>query len=191
MEVNSFFFGLDDLMKEGEFRWADGTLLSETGYFQWIPGNPDNNLGSEHCVERNVYHDDWNDRSCSVKQRFVCEKSKVPPLHLMAMTSTPFGSTGNTPSFSCIVSSDNTHDYITYTERAVRPSLTTNGYTLNVPGIEAPQTGGFTQNLPNGATSVGVYECSSTYTITGSSTSADVTILSQYSTYNKYELRIV
>ncbi|XP_041453210.1 delta-like protein 4 [Lytechinus variegatus] len=35
------------------------------------------------------------------------------------------------------------------------------------------------KNLPAGATSVGVYKCSSTSTITGTSTSTDVTILSQ------------
>ncbi|XP_063970130.1 macrophage mannose receptor 1-like [Lytechinus pictus] len=79
MGVNSFVFGLDDLMKEGEFRWADGTLLSETGYSQWNPGNPDNYLGNEHCVDRHVNTGAWNDRPCSIQKRFVCEKPKGRP----------------------------------------------------------------------------------------------------------------
>ncbi|XP_063969892.1 uncharacterized protein LOC129282686 [Lytechinus pictus] len=95
------------------------------------------------------------------------------------MTSTPFESPGNAPTFSCVLSPDNTQNTITYTERVVRPSLTPGGYTLNIPGMEVTQTGGFTQNLPGDETSVGVYRCSSTSTITGTSTSADVTILSQ------------
>nr|XP_054774534.1 collectin-12-like [Lytechinus pictus] len=31
MQVNRFFFGLDDLSNKNDFRWADGTLLSKTG----------------------------------------------------------------------------------------------------------------------------------------------------------------
>nr|XP_054774528.1 uncharacterized protein LOC129282680 [Lytechinus pictus] len=178
MQVYRFFFGLDDLSNENKFRWADGTLLSETGYSTWIESNPDNYEGYEHCVER-IHNGGWNDRYCSDRKRFVCEKPEVPPLHLIAMTSTPFGSPGNAPTFSCVLSPDNTQNTITYTERVVRPSLTPGGYTLNVPGSEVTLNGGLTQNLPDEVTAVGVYKCSTTSTITGTSTSADVTILLQ------------
>ncbi|XP_041452903.1 uncharacterized protein LOC121405973 [Lytechinus variegatus] len=144
--------------------------------------NPDNYEGYEHCVERNS-NIGWNDLFCSTQLRFVCEKPEVPPLHLIAMTSTPFGSPGNAPTFSCVLSPDNTQNTIIYTERGVRPSPTPAGYTLDVPGSEETLNGGLTQNLPDEATSVGVYKCSTTSTITGTSTSADVTILSQDSTY--------
>ncbi|XP_041452804.1 uncharacterized protein LOC121405881 isoform X3 [Lytechinus variegatus] len=151
-----------------------------------LPENPSNYDGAEHCVE---YWDrsgglneeliGWNDRSCEYSHRFICEKSEVKPKYLLAMTSSPFGSTETPPSFSCVLSPDNVQDTITYTEREVRPSLSTEGYSLDVPGTNTSLIGGFTQNLPAGATSVGVYKCSSTSTITGTSTSVDVTILSQ------------
>ncbi|XP_063969951.1 uncharacterized protein LOC129282660 isoform X2 [Lytechinus pictus] len=184
--VVAYWFGLDDLSKEGDFRWSDGTFLQETGFATWAAGEPNNNEGAEHCVE---YWDrsgglneeliGWNDRLCDYPHRFICEKSEVKPKYLLAMTSSPFGSTETPPSFSCVLSPDNIQDTITYTEREVRPSLTTEGYSLDVPGTNTSRIGGFTQNLPGGTTSVGVYKCSSTSTITGTSTSVDVTILSQ------------
>ncbi|XP_041453199.1 uncharacterized protein LOC121406246 [Lytechinus variegatus] len=177
--VNEYWFGLDDLSKEDVFRWNDGTLLQMTGYSEWPEWGPNNYVGTEHCVEEYVNH--WNDLPCSVSpiRRFVCEKIEVKPKYLLAMTSSPFGSTGTSPSFSCILSADKTQDTITYTERVVRPSLTPESYTLDVLGSETTHTGGFTQNLPDDTTSVGVYKCSSTSTSTGTSTSVDVTILSQ------------
>ncbi|XP_030843743.1 uncharacterized protein LOC115924937 [Strongylocentrotus purpuratus] len=171
-----FWFGLDDLSKEGDFRWADGTLLRNTGF---TGGNLNNQRGKEHCVE--TTNSGWNDLPCSGQsRRFVCEKSEAPPLHLLAMTSTPFGSSGATPRFSCILSPpDNTDDTVSYTERVIVQSLTTEGYTLDVPGTKTTQTGGLIQDLPGDVTSVGLYKCSSTSTTTGISTSADVTILSK------------
>ena len=101
------------------------------------------------------------------------------------MTSTPFGSSGATPRFSCILSPpDNTDETLTYTERVVVQSLTTDGYTLDVPGTKSTRTGGFIQDLPGDVTSVGVYRCSSTSTTSGISSSADLTILSKDSKYN-------
>eukprot|EP00057_Strongylocentrotus_purpuratus_P008760 XP_011663234.1 PREDICTED: uncharacterized protein LOC100889872 [Strongylocentrotus purpuratus] len=173
-----FWFGLDDLSKEGTFRWADGTLLRNTGFIAWTPGGPDNYKGDEQCVENRKRG--WNDLLCNNSHRFVCEKSEAPPLHVLAMTSTPFGSSGATPRFSCILSPpDNTEDSVTYTERVIVQSLTTEGYTLDVPGTKITQPGGLIQDLPGDVTSVGVYKCSSTSTTYGISTSADVTILSK------------
>ncbi|XP_041475761.1 uncharacterized protein LOC121424220 [Lytechinus variegatus] len=179
--VKSFWFGLDDLSKEGDFRWSDGTLLRKTGFSKWHSDNPDNLHGWEHCVEYNYDQGEgWNDLPCGRLRKFICEKKKVPPLHLLVMTASPFGSIGTAPSFSCILSPDNANDTITYTERVVQPSLTTEGYSLEVPGTNTSRVGGFIQELPDDMTSVGVYRCTSTSTspITGTSTSADVTILS-------------
>ncbi|XP_063957173.1 uncharacterized protein LOC129272155 [Lytechinus pictus] len=179
--VVRFWFGLDDLTSEGDFRWSDGTLLRTTGYSSWTSNQPNNYNGWAHCGEvwERSSGAGWNDNPCSYRREFVCEKSEVTPLHLLAMTPSPFGSTRTSPSFSCILSSHTPQSTITYAERAIRPSLTPEGYTLNVPGTDTSQTGGFTQTLPDDAKSVGVYKCSSTSTITGTSTSVDVTILSQ------------
>nr|XP_054765361.1 uncharacterized protein LOC129272155 [Lytechinus pictus] len=179
--VKWFWFGLDDLSKEGDFRWSDGTLLRKTRFSKWLNnGNPNNSAGREHCVGYNYGQaGGWNYLVCSGHPlKFICEKKEVPPLHLLVITSSPFGSIGTTPKFSCILSSDNANYTITYTERVVRPSLTTEGYSLEVPGTNTSRAGGFIQELPDDVTSVGVYKCTSTSTITGTSTSADVTILS-------------
>jgi hypothetical protein len=90
------YIGGNDMKKEGEWVWADGTPLS--GYNNWVPGKPNNAGGSwespdykgegEDCAGfGNVIHekkdDTWNDISCGVDypdgrppNGFVCSRQQ-------------------------------------------------------------------------------------------------------------------
>merc|ERR1711962_562562 len=63
------WIGLDDRAKEGTFKWNDGTALS--GYRNFHNGEP-NNLKNEDCVHI-WYNNQWNDRNCNKKTKFLCE----------------------------------------------------------------------------------------------------------------------
>lgn len=57
---------------EGVFVWSDkGNNFTLTN---WQNNQPDNNGEKEHCVEMIAFNGKWNDRPCSAKIPFVCEK---------------------------------------------------------------------------------------------------------------------
>ncbi|KAM9398903.1 uncharacterized protein ACWYII_031330 isoform 2-T2 [Salvelinus alpinus] len=70
------WIGLTDSVKEGTWKWVDGTLLT-TRY--WYAKQPDNAgpTGDEDCAE---IHEDqsplksWNDMSCDSELNWICEK---------------------------------------------------------------------------------------------------------------------
>ncbi|XP_060744781.1 CD209 antigen-like protein C [Tachysurus vachellii] len=66
------WIGLSDTDAEGRWKWVDTTRLT-TAY--WQSGEP-NNLGDEDCVEifGNQLKKGWNDRQCSVKMLWICER---------------------------------------------------------------------------------------------------------------------
>uniref|UniRef100_A0A3B4EG57 C-type lectin domain-containing protein n=1 Tax=Pygocentrus nattereri TaxID=42514 RepID=A0A3B4EG57_PYGNA len=73
---NQAWIGLTDTEREGEWTWVDGSTNSDpVGFRYWLEGEP-NNQGDEDCgeilgpVEKKL----WNDRPCSYKQRWICEK---------------------------------------------------------------------------------------------------------------------
>lgn len=64
------WFGLSDGFTEGEFFWADGSLLI---YENWNVGEPNNFLGGEDCSEigpASSYK--WNDERCDSYFLFLC-----------------------------------------------------------------------------------------------------------------------
>ncbi|KAL6467085.1 hypothetical protein MHYP_G00248890 [Metynnis hypsauchen] len=69
---NQAWIGLTDIEREGEWKWVDGSALT-TGY--WMDREP-NNQGDEDCGEILGPADKkvWNDRPCSYRQRWICEK---------------------------------------------------------------------------------------------------------------------
>ncbi|MCI4395034.1 hypothetical protein PGIGA_G00175810 [Pangasianodon gigas] len=65
------WIGLSDREKEGEWKWVDGTPLT-TKY--WASGEP-NNAGDEDCaVIYSLNKAVWNDKKCSEKLHWICEK---------------------------------------------------------------------------------------------------------------------
>lgn len=60
----------NDLGQEGRFVWAStGQPLT---YKNFLPNQPDNASGKEHCLE--LRHGGlWNDSVCDIKQFFICQ----------------------------------------------------------------------------------------------------------------------
>ncbi|XP_076027219.1 uncharacterized protein LOC143016665 [Genypterus blacodes] len=66
-----FWIGLSDLDNEGQWRWVDGTGLTDG---IWAPEEPNDEYGGEDCVELLQKFNAWNDASCSAMKHSVCEK---------------------------------------------------------------------------------------------------------------------
>jgi len=66
---SSMWIGLNDLVREGNFNWADGTAVD---YTNWRLYEPDGGDGS-NCVFMFDDNDgEWADRPCSVSTGVVC-----------------------------------------------------------------------------------------------------------------------
>ncbi|XP_055006256.1 C-type lectin domain family 17, member A-like [Boleophthalmus pectinirostris] len=65
----SVWIGLTDRETEGVWKWVNGEAVNTT---HWRPNQPDN-WREEDCGEISSYKL-WNDRDCSEKKHFVCEK---------------------------------------------------------------------------------------------------------------------
>ena len=81
---SNYWIGYNDLVKENDFRWSDGSMAKFTNWYK-NPSNdhtePNNAGGKEDCtaVYRN-YNNTWNDYNCASWQLlFMCEKSKGKP----------------------------------------------------------------------------------------------------------------
>ena len=74
MAVNkTFWIGLVKDKNSLSFLWSKG---EELAYLNWIP-REGNILGNEDCGEMTNYgsfHGQWNDKCCSKKQPYICEK---------------------------------------------------------------------------------------------------------------------
>ncbi|XP_071264022.1 CD209 antigen-like protein E isoform X2 [Salvelinus alpinus] len=78
-EQKRAWIGLTDSVKEGTWKWVDGTPLT-TGY--WYDPQPDNGggkpeNGEEDCVEirtDQILLKAWNDLSCAENLHWICEK---------------------------------------------------------------------------------------------------------------------
>ncbi|KAM4636534.1 pulmonary surfactant-associated protein D-like [Discoglossus pictus] len=65
----SAFLGINDIETEGVFRHLNGELVT---YSNWNPGEPNNQGGSEDCVEI-FTTGKWNDKNCRDKRLIICE----------------------------------------------------------------------------------------------------------------------
>lgn len=64
--------GGNDIVKEGQWVWVDGSPMS---YTSWHSGEPNDAGGNEDCMQLFRYGLDytWNDEPCSSPFRFICE----------------------------------------------------------------------------------------------------------------------
>ncbi|XP_072475996.1 C-type lectin domain family 4 member K-like [Notamacropus eugenii] len=69
------WIGLNDRHTEDTWTWVDGTIydaVQSKGF--WMPGQPTNYQGKEHCVEMKMEAlTSWNDENCDLKYKFICE----------------------------------------------------------------------------------------------------------------------
>ncbi|XP_049809059.1 uncharacterized protein LOC126252230 [Schistocerca nitens] len=80
----AYWIGATDRTLEGDFHWSDGQPFQ---YSNWFPQQPnDDALAEQNCVEvrRSLAgHRDrsfrWNDRSCTVRNAFVCQRRRDTP----------------------------------------------------------------------------------------------------------------
>ncbi|XP_078575784.1 C-type mannose receptor 2-like [Branchiostoma floridae x Branchiostoma japonicum] len=71
---NSFWIGLHDQHKEGQFEWIDGDSIGE--YNSWNPGEPNNALGGQDCTHYWPPHNGyglWYDADCNQGAYFICQ----------------------------------------------------------------------------------------------------------------------
>ncbi|XP_049451081.1 CD209 antigen-like protein E isoform X2 [Epinephelus fuscoguttatus] len=70
------WIGLTDRVKEGTWKWIDGTPLTLSN---WEVNQPDNGGGNPRFGEEDCVHirpdSEWNDRSCETSMRWICEKT--------------------------------------------------------------------------------------------------------------------
>ena len=62
-----FWIGGTDIQSEGSWTWSDGSVMN---YLNWSPNNPNNQGGTEHCMDITT---SWNDNSCNRPLKFVCK----------------------------------------------------------------------------------------------------------------------
>ena len=82
--TGTYWIGLSDQVKEGEWIWTDGSLL--LNHTNWVNNNPNNLGGKQHCghiVKGNLhllgykltgFNGEWNDLECDVQLEFICEQ---------------------------------------------------------------------------------------------------------------------
>lgn len=63
------FLSMTDIKTEGKFTYPTGEPLV---YSNWAPGEPNDNGGSEDCVEI-FTNGKWNDKNCREQRLVVCE----------------------------------------------------------------------------------------------------------------------
>lgn len=73
---NGFWVGADDPDKNGQFKWISSRLAVESGFSNWLPGQPDNRHNHfEFCMMILANQNgSWNDGICKSALKFVCER---------------------------------------------------------------------------------------------------------------------
>ena len=66
------WIGLNDVMDEGHFVWADG---STEGFMPWAPSEPNDYSGSEDCAHITLLNaGELNDNRCDQRFSFLCSR---------------------------------------------------------------------------------------------------------------------
>ena len=64
----AMWIGLSDETIEGSFVWTDGIVAT---YTDWLRASRPNGGKKENCVV--LYRGGWEDISCELRRKFVCE----------------------------------------------------------------------------------------------------------------------
>jgi len=67
---SGYYIGATDETVEGQFKWLSGANWTEPVPF-WAPGQPNNTLGTQDCVELDGQL--WYTIECSEVRHFICE----------------------------------------------------------------------------------------------------------------------
>uniref|UniRef100_A0A3P9MY24 Type-2 ice-structuring protein-like n=1 Tax=Poecilia reticulata TaxID=8081 RepID=A0A3P9MY24_POERE len=69
---NETYHLLNFVLQESTWFWSDGSRMI---YTNWCPGQPDNGLGSQHCLQMNYTNEKcWDDCWCHYPRSSVCSK---------------------------------------------------------------------------------------------------------------------
>ncbi|KAI8507060.1 hypothetical protein Bbelb_154990 [Branchiostoma belcheri] len=68
---NSYWFGLSDIVAEGNWHWVDGKDY-DPAVTKWDTNEPNDMLG-EDCAEI-MSHGQWNDQACTKRRGYICER---------------------------------------------------------------------------------------------------------------------
>ena len=74
-KLGAVWTGLNDIKKEGKFRWDKGNACC--GFRAWPVWEPNNLGGHEDCVELIAESGKLNDLPCSRQLPFICEINRV------------------------------------------------------------------------------------------------------------------
>ncbi|XP_066446131.1 C-type lectin domain family 4 member G-like isoform X2 [Eleutherodactylus coqui] len=69
LEKARYWIGSRRDTKNANWKWLDGSVMS---FSIWRKGEPNNSNGKEDCVES--WNGNWNDRSCTDTEKYVCKK---------------------------------------------------------------------------------------------------------------------
>lgn len=68
-----FWVGATDLVTENEWIWLPSQTLVSS-YTNWVPGQPDNANGYQHCMVLDANSDmQWRDDNCEEDRNFICQ----------------------------------------------------------------------------------------------------------------------
>ncbi|XP_019642689.1 PREDICTED: C-type lectin domain family 10 member A-like [Branchiostoma belcheri] len=77
----TYWFGLSDIMAEGDWQWVDGTDF-DSAVTNWAQHEPNNLKKGEDCAQ--IWHNGrWNDQTCTNKHAYICEKRTGKALALL------------------------------------------------------------------------------------------------------------
>ena len=73
--ADRLWIGGTDAFKENEWRWITTMEISSASTFtDWQSGQPDNQAGTEHCMELHpTFGFRWNDDKCYNLHKYICE----------------------------------------------------------------------------------------------------------------------
>jgi len=71
LQVESFWLGATDNVKEGSWIWQSSGKTAT--YTNWADGEPNNCCGGENCLVMYTSQGKWNDGTCPSSISIMCE----------------------------------------------------------------------------------------------------------------------